>query len=32
MVVEDKVVTAFNLEETPGKAEISSGDAMLAAL
>ena len=32
MVVEDKVVTAFNLEETPGKAEVSSGDAMLAAL
>lgn len=32
MVVEDKVVAAFNLEETPGKAEISSGDAMLAAL
>lgn len=29
MVVEDKVVKVFNLEETPGKAEVSSGTAML---
>lgn len=29
MVVEDKVVKVFNLEETPGKAEISTGGAML---
>ena len=32
MVVEDGKVTAFNLEESPGEAKVSSAETMLAAL